>query len=171
MSPFETLHSASPLNLARIYPKPKHDSLGGNTDDKRSEKADLAEWKCEMKEEHVNETGKEINSIKRQIFRGCGYPGTMLENGRHARSSIEIHHCSCCHATSSVGQYALLRTFLFTPSRGLPRERISTFPIRNRSGSPHKIQRKGWRTGARVNVVFSRLKFVIVEISENNRPF
>lgn len=38
--------------------------------DKRPEKTDLARWKCEMKEEHVNETDEEINSIKRQIFLG-----------------------------------------------------------------------------------------------------
>ena len=43
-------------------------------DDKRSVKADLAKWKCEMKEEDVNETGGEMNDIKRRILRrrGCG---------------------------------------------------------------------------------------------------
>lgn len=67
-------------------------------DDKWSEKADLATWKCEMKEEHVNETEEEINSIKRQIFLGVGgcvcvyvcveHPGKFV--GRSARVDIGI---------------------------------------------------------------------------------
>lgn len=76
---FQSFHS--PLNEA-IYRRasvldenvtgahnlsPKCDCIS-NGNDKRCSGADLAGWKCEMKEEHVNETEKEINSRKRQIF-------------------------------------------------------------------------------------------------------
>lgn len=58
-------------------------------DDKRSQKADLAEWKCEMKEEHVNETGREINSIKRRIF-GGGTSGSSVFGGGLPRLYVMI---------------------------------------------------------------------------------
>lgn len=67
-------------------------------DDKRPEKADLAKWKCEMKEEHVNETKEEINSIKRQIF-------GVHRRGVGAARAPAPHSTSCprCHRSRQSG--------------------------------------------------------------------
>lgn len=78
-------------------------------DDKRPEKADLAKWKCEMKEEHVNETKEEINSIKRQIFGGCirgvcGYG--MRRRRRHISQAAPVATEAASRAVPSAAAAA-----------------------------------------------------------------
>jgi hypothetical protein len=130
-----------------------------------------------MKEEHVNETGKEINSIKRQIFRGVWVSGNYVGKWEtcaffHWNSPLLLLSCNqLSRAVRLVANISVLLELEFPTRTKLQRNFhisnsiLSRNPIRTTRPGPLGRNRSAKHRSSR------RLNFVIIEISENNRPF